>query len=83
MKVIPQKSVMSTKNGMMRLFGKGLMKYDCGNVIDRDRNSAINIMKRFLSQNVLWPGYQQLAEDLLQTGLPMGIQSLEPKTQVT
>ncbi|WP_082088339.1 zinc ribbon domain-containing protein [Methanosarcina sp. WWM596] len=29
------------------------MKCDCGNVIDRDRNSAINIMKRFLSQNVL------------------------------
>ncbi len=31
----------------------------CGIVIDRDQNSAINIMKRFLSRNALCTGYQQ------------------------
>jgi putative transposase len=31
----------------------------CGVVIDRDKNSAINIMKRFLSHNALCTGYQQ------------------------
>ncbi|MHA1444768.1 MAG: hypothetical protein ACTSR4_08485, partial [Candidatus Hodarchaeales archaeon] len=31
----------------------------CGIVIDRDQNSAINIMKRFLSHNALCTGYQQ------------------------
>ncbi len=30
----------------------------CGIVCDRDYNSAINIMKRFLSHNALWTGYQ-------------------------
>jgi len=45
------------------------MKCDCGNVIDRDRNSAINIMKRFLSQNALWTGYQRFSDNLRQTGL--------------
>jgi putative transposase len=48
-----------------------IMKCDCGNVIDRDRNSAINIMKRFLSQNALWTSYQQFVDNLRQTGLQM------------
>ncbi|MHA2244040.1 MAG: zinc ribbon domain-containing protein [Candidatus Hodarchaeales archaeon] len=30
----------------------------CGIVRDRDQNSAINIMKRFLSHNALWTDYQ-------------------------
>jgi putative transposase len=30
----------------------------CGIVRDRDQNAAINIMKRFLSHNALWTGYQ-------------------------
>jgi putative transposase len=30
----------------------------CGIVRDRDQNAAINIMKRYLSQNALWTGYQ-------------------------
>ena len=30
----------------------------CGTVLDRDQNSAINIMKRFLSYNALWTSYQ-------------------------
>ena len=41
----------------------------CGNVIDRDKNSAINIMLRYLSQNGLWTAYQQFADNLRQTGL--------------
>ena len=40
----------------------------CGNVIDRDKNSAINIMLRYLSQNGLWTAYQQFADNLRQTG---------------
>ncbi len=31
----------------------------CESVIDRDQNSAINIVKRFLSRNALCTGYQQ------------------------
>ncbi|MFA5394943.1 MAG: transposase [Methanogenium sp.] len=46
-----------------------VMSCDCGNIIDRDRNSAINIMKRFLSQNALWTGYQQFIDNLRQTGI--------------
>jgi len=49
-----------------------IMVCDCGNNIDRDRNSSINIMYRFLSQNVKWTGYQQFAGNLRQTGLPVG-----------
>jgi putative transposase len=43
----------------------------CGNVVDRDRNSAVNIMLRFLSQNAIWTGYQQFADNLRKTGLPL------------
>lgn len=52
---------------------KRTMKCDCGNIIDRDRNSAINIMKRFLSQNALWTSYQAFADNLRQTGLWMDV----------
>ncbi len=50
------------------------MVCDCGNVMDRDRNSAINIMKRFLSQNALWTGYQQFVDNLRQYRFPEGIE---------
>jgi len=43
---------------------------ECGTVLDRDRNSAINIMKRFLSQNAQWTGYPRFVDNLRQTGLP-------------
>jgi putative transposase len=43
---------------------KRVMKCDCGNVLDRDRNSAVNIMARFLSQNAMCTGYQQFADNL-------------------
>ncbi|CAG0970616.1 MAG: transposase [Candidatus Methanoperedens nitroreducens] len=48
---------------------KRTMNCDCGNVIDRDRNSSIYIMLRFLSQNAMWTGYQQFVGNLRQTGL--------------
>jgi len=51
---------------------KRYMVCDCGNNIDRDRNSSINIMYRFLSQNAKWTGYQQFVGNLRQTGLPVG-----------
>jgi putative transposase len=48
---------------------KRVMECECGNTLDRDRNSAVNIMVRFLSQNALWTGYRQFAGNLRQTGL--------------
>lgn len=48
---------------------KRTMDCDCGNHIDRDRNSAINIMLRFLSQNALWTSYRRFADNLRKTGL--------------
>lgn len=53
---------------------KRIMICDCGNNIDRDRNSAINIMIRFLSQYGLWTTYQLFIDNLRQTGLlaPIG-----------
>jgi putative transposase len=58
------------------------MNCDCGNVIDRDRNSAINIMSKFLSQNALWTGYQKFSDNLRQTGLLMSIRFLESNPQM-
>lgn len=46
-----------------------VMKCDCGNVIDRDCNSSVNIMIRFLSQNAKWTGYQQFVDNLRKTGV--------------
>ncbi len=47
---------------------KRVMECECGVTMDRDRNSAVNIMVRFLSQNALWTGYQQFAGNLRKTG---------------
>jgi putative transposase len=47
---------------------KRVMICDCGNVMDRDRNSAINIMLKFLSQNAKWTGYRHFADNLRHTG---------------
>lgn len=46
---------------------KRVMDCDCGNMIDRDRNSAVNIMVRFLSHNALRTSYQQFADNLRKT----------------
>jgi len=43
---------------------KRVMKCDCGNEIDRDCNSAVNIMLRFLSQNAMCTGYQHFVDNL-------------------
>ncbi len=45
------------------------MVCDCGNNIDRDKNSSVNIMIHFLSQNAKWMGYQHFVGKLRQTGL--------------
>ena len=50
-----------------------VMKCDCGSVLDRDSNSSVNVMLRFLSQNALWTGYQQFVGNLRKTGLPVPI----------
>lgn len=49
---------------------------DCGNRIDRDKNSSVNIMLNFLSQNGLWMAYQQFVDNLRQTGLTVSIPSV-------
>ena len=36
----------------------------CGTVLDRNQNSAINIMKRFLSHNALWTSYQYFEKNI-------------------
>jgi putative transposase len=46
-----------------------VMLCDCGNVLDRDRNSAINIMVRYFAQNALWTGYQQFVGNLQHKGI--------------
>ncbi|MGI6022442.1 MAG: hypothetical protein ACOX8D_04840 [Methanoculleus sp.] len=39
-----------------------------GAAVDREHHSAIAIMARFLSQCVLWMGYQQFVGNLRKTG---------------
>jgi putative transposase len=56
-----------------------VMSCNCGNTIDRDRNSSINIMVNFLLQNALWTSYQQFVDNLRQTGFLMELRFLEPK----
>lgn len=53
---------------------------NCGNIMDRDRNSVINIMLRFLFQNGLWTAYQQFVGNLRQTGLAVASYSQEATT---
>lgn len=53
---------------------------DCGNKIDRDKNSAINIMLRYLSQNGLWTAYWRFVNNLRQTGLTIVSHSQEALT---
>ena len=48
----------------------------CGNKMDRDDNSSVNIMLRFLSQNGLWMAYQQFVDNLRQTGIAIQQQAL-------
>ena len=46
---------------------KRVMSCDCGNVIQRDQNSCIVLMKRYLSQNAKWTGYQAFLDNLRHT----------------
>ncbi|GAH19813.1 unnamed protein product, partial [marine sediment metagenome] len=52
---------------------KRTMICDCGNLLDRDKNSTVNIMSKFLSQNGMWTSYQQFAGNLRKTGLVIDI----------
>jgi putative transposase len=45
----------------------------CGNTLDRDSNSSVNILLRYLKRNALWTSYQQTVDNLRQTGLLIGI----------
>jgi len=46
---------------------KRIMNCDCGNVITRDKNSCVVLMKRYLSQNAKWTGYQEFLDNLRYT----------------
>lgn len=50
----------------MKLYNRNMI-CECGNKLDRDRNSSINIMIRFLSQNGLWTAYHNFCDNLRQT----------------
>ena len=52
----------------------------CGNEIDRDKNSAVNIMFDYLSQNGLWIAYWRFVNNLRQTGLTVVSHSQEAIT---
>jgi len=65
----------------MKLWDR-VMKCDCGNVIDRDRNSAVNIMVRFLSQNASVDRLLSFKESILrQTGLAIASYSQEASSE--
>jgi putative transposase len=57
------------------------MLCDCGNNIDIDRNSSINIMFRYLSQNALWTSYLQFVDNHRQYRLPDGIEVLKTEAK--
>lgn len=45
----------------------------CNNVMDRDCNSSVNILLRYLKHAALWTGYQQFVGKLRKTDLLIGI----------
>jgi putative transposase len=45
----------------------------CGNILDRDMNSSVNILLRYFKHNALWTSYQSIVDNLRQTGLLIGI----------
>ena len=53
---------------------KRVMICDCGNNLDRDRDSSINIILHFLLQNALWTGYQQFVDNLRKYKISHGSQ---------
>jgi putative transposase len=59
-----------------------IMSCDCGNNIDRDRNSAINIMTKYLLQNALWTSLELFVSNLRQTGLLMKVRFSESSLQM-
>lgn len=62
------------------LLKQRIYKCDCGNNIDRDENSSVNIMLRYLSQNGLWTAYWHFVSNLRQTGLAIVNHSQEAIT---
>ncbi|PTD93970.1 hypothetical protein C9439_04525 [archaeon SCG-AAA382B04] len=63
---------------------KRTYKCDCGNEIDRDKNSAVNIMNRFLSQKRSVNEQSSFMEDFLrQTGLEYANQQMPKHSQET
>jgi putative transposase len=44
-----------------------VMSCECGNVIARDKNSCVVLMKRYLLQNAKWTGYEEFLRNLRHT----------------
>ena len=57
-------AVCGHQKAQMPLFERIYQCEVCGIVRDRDQNSAINIMTRFLSQHALWTGYQSFIKQI-------------------
>jgi len=59
-----------------------ILSCDCGNVLDRDKNAAVNIMTRFLSHNALVDRLSSFEEMLRHTGHPIGRYSQESPSEM-
>ena len=59
---------------------KRMMVCDCGNKIDRDQNSSVNIMSEFLIANAKCTGYQHFVDNLRNTGLPIQVMHSQEAT---
>ena len=44
-----------------------LVRCECGNVLCRDKNSGVVLMKCYLSQNAKWTGYEEFLGNLRHT----------------
>jgi putative transposase len=59
-----QCSFCDNKKSQMPLYQRIYHCKSCGTVLDRNQNSAINIMKRFLSHNALWTSYKYFEKNI-------------------
>ncbi len=56
------------------------MECDCGNIMDRDDNSSVNIMGLFLSRNGLWTALSEFQTNMRQTGITTNVMHSQEAT---
>ncbi|MEX2739449.1 MAG: RNA-guided endonuclease InsQ/TnpB family protein [Candidatus Wukongarchaeota archaeon] len=69
------------KKHEMNIWDRAMRCDYCGNELDRDKNSAVNIMVRFLSQNAPVDGLSSFEDILRKTGIPIRMYSQEAPLQ--